>query len=235
MGRVDCLSGLPPSNAPERVRIRRLAFFEKDAIVWADEHPMLELFTVLNRLKEEESALWSGTAGADPVRISVSEPDHVFAFMRTNQESRVAVFANLSSVWHPFSVSEGPWNGTWMDALTGEVVTLPAQMQLSGWEARVFVDAASTGTEKSEEPESAVLVEVFPNPSLGGTVLSVNAASPGSVEWEVIDVLGRHVDGGRMDAGRTAVQLHDDRWPAGVYFYRVRSGDTWVRGSFVRR
>ena len=214
---------------------RRLAFFEKDGIVWVDDSPATELFRTLNQLKEAESALWSGTAGGDPVCISVSDPVHVLAFMRANPGSKVAVVANLSPEARSVDVSQGPANGVWVDAMTGEVMTIPSTNPwvLSGWQARVLVDATATDVESDAAlPGQGVRVDVYPNPSPGGTVLHVAAGSEKPVQWEVLDVLGRRMAGG---SGEPLIRLDDRDWAAGVYVYRVRAGRDVVSGTFVRR
>lgn len=212
---------------------RRLSFFEKDGIVWVDDHPMTGRFRTLNRLKEEESALWSGTAGADPVRIVVSEPGHVLAFLRANPESRVAVVANLSPETRSVTISQGPANGVWVDAMTGEILTMPSAdpWVLQGWQARVLLDATATDVEADALPTDGIRVNVYPNPSPGGTVLSISGFSAQSVEWEVLDVLGRRVGRG---TGEPLIHLQDRDWAPGVYFYRVRSGRSVAKGTFVR-
>jgi len=217
---------------------RRLAFFENDAIVWEDHHPIEDLYQVLNEVKEDNTALWSGSAGADPVRVDLSEPRNVLAFMRTDANSKVVVIANLSPEDQTFTMEDGPWRGTYVDPRNGDIVELPFQgsHRYSGWHARVLVEASATDVVRlPDSPDPVLSVIAYPNPSPGGTVLDIGDPAQGSVTWEIVDVLGRRMDGGVTRTGSEVVRIADRSWPAGIYFYRVRMDGEWIRGAYVRR
>ncbi len=73
---------------------KRLRFFEKDTIEWNTD-PLREIYTILNRLKLKNEALWNGSAGADMKFIKTNNDD-VLAFVRGKNKSKVLAVFNLS-------------------------------------------------------------------------------------------------------------------------------------------
>lgn len=217
---------------------RRLAFFEKDAIVWVDDHPTTDFYRVLNQVKEENTALWSGSAGADPVRVGISEPRNMLAFMRADAHSKVVVIANLSPEDQTFTMEDGPWRGTYVDPYNGEIIELPLNgaHRYGGWFGRVLVEASATDVvHLPDSPDGEGGVMAYPNPSPGGTVLAIGDPARGPVAWEIVDVLGRRMESGVSRGGSGMLRIADQHWPAGIYFYRVHKGGEWIRGAYVRR
>lgn len=73
---------------------KRLAFFEKDPIVWR-AHPNEALYTWLLKLKHDNPALWNGQYGGT-MRVLETGNDKVFAFRREKDGNVVGVAVNLS-------------------------------------------------------------------------------------------------------------------------------------------
>jgi len=133
-------------NGQEAGFDKRLAFFDKDEIVWRD-HPQGELYRRLFALKKAHPSLWNGAWGARMVKVGNDAEAEVFSFVRSHTygpdgADADAVFAvfNLSGMPRTVTFRPGPQTGPWRDAFTGadlpraaEALELPA----GGW--RVLV------------------------------------------------------------------------------------------------
>ena len=128
-------------NGQEAGNRKRLAFFERDPIAWADA-PQAELYRRLIALKKRSTALWNGADGAVMEPVANSAPRQVFSFVRGNDKDKVAAVFNLSD--KPVDVVlKGPHHaGRYLDfdnggaevqLQDGTTLTLPA------WGYRVFV------------------------------------------------------------------------------------------------
>lgn len=101
-------------NGQEAGMDKRLSFFDKDEIVWA-EHPMRDLYARLIRLRRDTRALWSGKHGAPMVPVPTTADDRVLAFVRQDDDTKVFAAFNLSP--EPVSVAfrESPAPGHYRD------------------------------------------------------------------------------------------------------------------------
>ncbi len=91
------LDGIPLVYGGQEAGLnKRLAFFDKDEIPWA-EHPIREIYRRLLLLKRANRALWNGEQGARAQWIHTSDDDHVFAFVRRKSGDKVLVVTNLSN------------------------------------------------------------------------------------------------------------------------------------------
>jgi len=78
-------------------------------------------------------------------------------------------------------------------------------------------------------PTALSLSPNYPNPFNSHTTISFSLAKPGDVALEIFDILGRRVETlhqGRLAAGEYSVKWDAGEAPSGVYFYRLRAGDT---------
>ena len=90
------LPGIPLIyNGQEAGLSHRLAFFEKDEIVWRPD-PAAELYRRLAALKREEPALRHGPDAGALEFLEAGDPARVLAFRRSAPGSEVLVMANLS-------------------------------------------------------------------------------------------------------------------------------------------
>jgi glycosidase len=85
---------------------KRLAFFEKDPIVWGDI-ALGEFYRRLMLLKQQHPALWNGQYGGGTEFLPVCS-ETVLAFRRQRQDSSVAVVVNLSP--EPTARTLAPWS-----------------------------------------------------------------------------------------------------------------------------
>ena len=127
-------------NGQEAGNDRRLAFFEKDPIVWRED-PMASLYTQLFSLLEENTALWHGDVGGKMIRIWTDKTDQVFSFTRENSNDKVLVLINFSDAALDATLIDGPAEGSYTDYFSqqaisvslGDSISIPAH----GW--RVLV------------------------------------------------------------------------------------------------
>jgi len=126
-------------NGVEAGNPKRLAFFEKDPIVWR-EHPNGELYRRLIALKTRNRALWNAPWGARMVGIVNSVPSKVFSFVRQKGDDRVFAVMNFSAEPQRVTFKEGPHHGRYRDFATGEPVTVNAatSFDLAPWSYRLL-------------------------------------------------------------------------------------------------
>ncbi|MBU6213308.1 MAG: alpha-glucosidase C-terminal domain-containing protein [Actinomycetales bacterium] len=128
-------------NGQEAGYDHRLAFFERDPIVWR-EHEHADLYRRLFALKHENTALWNGRWGARTERVRNDQPNQVLSFVRRNDANAVFAVFNFSGEPHRVTLLDALYEGSYRDFFSGEEVSLTsdhAQMDLPAWSCRVFV------------------------------------------------------------------------------------------------
>ena len=127
-------------NGQEAGNPKRLAFFEKDPIVW-QPHPIGELYRELIAVKKGILALGNGADGARMVQVVNSAPREVFSFARKDAAGGVLVALNLSAAAQQVGLVDGPFRGQYREWPSGEAVTLgdDATLALAPWGYRVLV------------------------------------------------------------------------------------------------
>lgn len=116
-------SGLPLiHNGQEADNDRRLAFFERDPIIWREgRHDAL--LRKLIALKIACRALHDGRFGAAMVEVPTSAPADVFGFTRGEVGGRVLAVFNLSPRPHAVTFTHARHHGRYRDALSGKAVS----------------------------------------------------------------------------------------------------------------
>jgi len=145
LGAVTVLSfvseGMPLIyNGQEAGNRKRLAFFERDPIVWQDA-PQARQFSRLVALKKRNTALWNGADGGvmEPVRNSA--PKQVFSFTRAKGRDKVVGVFNLSAQPVDVKLLGDRHTGRYVD-FDGDVpVDLQdgSSLSLQPWGYRVFI------------------------------------------------------------------------------------------------
>jgi len=121
---------------------RRLLFFDKDSVDWAD-FPLSNFYKKLGQLRKENQALWSGTDGGKMRRVQTSDDESVYAFLRMKHGKSVLVLANLSDTLISFTLKFKGKEKPLKDWFTGKNVNIRSgeSMNLGAWEYRVLVGA----------------------------------------------------------------------------------------------
>jgi glycosidase len=109
---------------------KALRFFEKDTIDWS-QIPYQDFYTTLNRLKEQNKALWNGTAGGTMIDISAPGNDNLFAILREKDKNKVVVVINFSVEESVFLANSMAAFGTYKDVFKNESVKISEYTQLS--------------------------------------------------------------------------------------------------------
>jgi len=127
-------------NGQEAGNRKRLAFFEKDEIVW-QSHPIGDLYAKLFQLKKQNSALWNGEWGARMVHVPNSNQSTVLSFVRQDEKSKIMVILNLSAEPQTVRFDGTLFPDDYADYFAGERLELlsDAEMTLKPWAYKVLV------------------------------------------------------------------------------------------------
>jgi glycosidase len=236
------LDGLPLIYMGQEAGLnRRLAFFERDPIVWS-AHENADFYRTLLELKRRNSALWSGAAGGDVEPISTNADEDVFAFRREADDDRVVVFSNLSAEDQHVTFDASSFVGEYRDVFNDGAVELAGteEFVLGAWSFLVLEKTAA-GT-SSEDPKGAdvfLLEGSHPNPASTATSLGYVLPSATEVRITLFDVLGRKVEtlvSERQAAGTHRLDVDVSRLATGTYFMHVdaRGWTEMTRVAVVR-
>jgi len=118
----------------------RLEFFEKDEVDWSRPE-MQRFYASLIDLKQENPALWNGTAGGPVHFLKTKEGSSLLAFTREKENNRVLTLFNLSPDPVHEVVNCPEIAGTYTDALSGEKMPFEkeTEVELDGWGYRIWV------------------------------------------------------------------------------------------------
>jgi glycosidase len=127
-------------NGQEAGNRKRLAFFEKDEIVW-QSHPIGDLYAKLFQLKKQNSALWNGEWGARMVHVPNSNQSTVLSFVRQDENSKIMVILNLSAEPQTVRFDGTLFPDDYADYFAGERLELlsDTEMTLNLWAYKVLV------------------------------------------------------------------------------------------------
>ena len=133
-------TGLPLIySGQEAGNAKRLAFFERDPIVWRD-HPHGALYSRLFALKKAHTALWNAQWGAPMLDVPNSSAVDVLSFVRMNDRDKVFAVFNFSPRAQRVTFKDTLFPGTYRDFATGASVSLDAAttLDLPAWGYRVL-------------------------------------------------------------------------------------------------
>lgn len=127
-------------NGQEAGNEKRLAFFERDPIVWR-EHSQGALFKTLFALKHANKALWNGQWGGRMHAVVNTAPSQVLSFFRRVEEDQVFAAINFSDQARTVTFKATHHHGAYVDAFTGEAVDVDGAMAMTlpAWGYRVLV------------------------------------------------------------------------------------------------
>lgn len=101
-------------NGQEACNTKRLAFFEKDEIVWK-ECDLAPLFTKLAAFKSANPALHNAAWGARMIKVENSKPEQIFSFVRRKDNNKVLAMFNFSRAPVSFKLGDSFVNGKYKD------------------------------------------------------------------------------------------------------------------------
>lgn len=113
---------------------RRLEFFEKENIGSLQPNRFTALYTQLNNLRHNNSALKSGELGGEVTLIPTS--DQIFTIVRDDGENRVIAIFNLSPESSEVEIDLSKFAGDYTEHFSGRDVTISSAYSgtMAGWE-----------------------------------------------------------------------------------------------------
>jgi glycosidase len=126
-------------NGQEAGESKRLAFFERDPIVWQD-HPHRELLKKLIAFRKANPALDNGAWGARMVGAGNTNAKEVFSFVRQKDGNKVLVAINFSPEPQDIQFTDALARGTFVEFATGQTVSIEetSRLKLDPWGFRMF-------------------------------------------------------------------------------------------------
>ncbi|WP_234110910.1 alpha-amylase family glycosyl hydrolase [Chryseobacterium sp. R2A-55] len=99
-------------SGQELPNLKRLEFFEKDAINWTGNYQLADFYRTLFSLKSSNPALRGGDPNVTTYFLNNSANDKILAFLRKNGNDEVLVVLNMSKDAVDFSIEDGNVGGT---------------------------------------------------------------------------------------------------------------------------
>ncbi|HEX2936321.1 MAG TPA: alpha-amylase family glycosyl hydrolase [Bacteroidales bacterium] len=126
-------------NGQESAFKRRLQFFEKDSIDWAD-YPLTDFYKKLISLKKRNVALWNGNEGGNIQPVSISHDSLAIAYIRQKDTQKVLVVLNLSAKQLNINLKSDDMAGEYTELFTGTLRSFgkKEKLVLKPWEYLVF-------------------------------------------------------------------------------------------------
>ncbi len=129
-------------NGQEDGLSKRLAFFEKDPVPWAN-YGKTDFFRRLCQVKTQNKALWAGKAGGPLVKIPTNADEQVYAFTREKDGARVVVVLNLGKTNKNVTLSPSDEIlGAYLDLFGARTIQVTKDMTLNlkPWEYLVLTN-----------------------------------------------------------------------------------------------
>jgi glycosidase len=120
---------------------QRLKFFEKDEIQWAGNFGLHNFYKTLLELHSNHPALRAADENVRTYRISTSEDEKIFSYLRKVGEREVLVILNLSAIGDlQFEIMGENVSGIYRNVFTGDSIDLTVKRELSikEWDYFVF-------------------------------------------------------------------------------------------------
>jgi len=145
----------------------RLAFFDKDQIVW-QQSTFADIYTRLFQLKKLNKAIWNGAAGGQLQRVLTTNNPAIFSFIRQKDECKVFAILNLTNQEKTFTLQGTLYPGNYRDVFTDDSVSFSenAVITLPAWDYKVY-EVGSGITDVIDEknvPDQYNLLQNYPNP-----------------------------------------------------------------------
>jgi len=125
-------------SGQELPNLKRLKFFEKDAIEWRENSELHDFYKTLLNLRTSNPALRAGDPETKTEKLTTSDNQHIFAFSRKDGDQQVLVILNFSCSGASFSLDS--INGKFRDVFSCREMEFSNEknFQLNPWEYLVF-------------------------------------------------------------------------------------------------
>jgi glycosidase len=216
----------------------RLAFFDKDEIIW-QPHPLAEIYKSLLHLKKNNKALWNGTDGGLFERVTTTNNPAIIAFVRQKENHKLFAVFNLTDSAKTFTLQGSLYTGNYRDVFTNDSVLFNenTEMTLQGWDYKVYETGSGiTGIEEeATSPRGFILYQNYPNPFNPTTKIkfsipsvTLNGGEGSKVILKVYDILGKEIKtlvNEEKVSGKYEVDFDAGDLASGVYIYRIHVND----------
>lgn len=118
-----------------------LRFFEKDPIQWTGENKLHDFYKTLLNLHSRNPALRATDSNASTYRITTTDNNNVFAFLRRNGHNEVLVILNLSPNSEAcIEITDDNVNGLYKNIFTDTVkdFSLNRNLKIDAWQYLIF-------------------------------------------------------------------------------------------------
>ncbi|MEC5158326.1 alpha-amylase family glycosyl hydrolase [Chryseobacterium sp. MP_3.2] len=102
-------------SGQELPNLKRLEFFEKDAIEWTGKYEMASFYKTLLDLKSSNSALRGGDSQVTTYLLETSADDKILAYLRKNGNDEVLVVLNMAKEDVKFNLKGDQLKGVYKD------------------------------------------------------------------------------------------------------------------------
>ena len=128
-------------SGQELPNLKRLKFFDKDAIEWNGVYTSEDFYRKLLTLRAEHPALASGNGTAEPVMLDFEQDGHILGYIRKSGSSAVLVLLNLSPYPSRFMNRSNGIAGHYRELFSGEGKDCEADpwFDLPAWGYKVYV------------------------------------------------------------------------------------------------
>ena len=130
-------------SGQELPNLKRLAFFDKDAIAWIDQPELHDFYKSLFTLRKSVDAFKSTDEDGNCLIIKNSVDHHVLSFKRKSEEAEAIVIINLSP-WHlpEVEVDLKNSNGKYKEYFSGvqkEIANAHLYLEMTAWSYQVWL------------------------------------------------------------------------------------------------
>lgn len=125
--------------------LKRLTFFEKDAINSNGEYKLHEFYKTLLHLKKRNPALRAADPAGSTFKVHTTADRNVMAFLRKNEDDQVLVLLNLGNEKTELKLNDRLADGLYKDVFSKTRVPLNADtvIRMQPWEFLVFEKQAT--------------------------------------------------------------------------------------------
>jgi glycosidase len=118
---------------------RRLEFFKKDPIDWAEPNDYTSLYRSLGQLRRANRALWNGPEGGTMSELATSAPAEVFSLVREKDGNSVIGVFNLSPRAIEVTLSDERFGGEFTQQGGGKVsLSAGGKLNLAPWQYLIY-------------------------------------------------------------------------------------------------
>ena len=130
-------------SGQELPNLKRLAFFDKDAIEWKGSYALEGFYKTLLNLKKEHPALVAAETAV--VTHLLEAPKNIIAYQRKNGADEVLVFLNFSEEFTVMELTDKKISGKYINVFTGDErdLTGTVKLELPAWGYLLFKNKVS--------------------------------------------------------------------------------------------